>query len=323
MTEQKKTMEAAYYNEFGGPEVLEVGQMPMPQISDNQVLVKVAAVSFNPLDGYQRMGQLGDVQFPHIPQIDFSGIVTEVGSQVTDFKSGDRVIGANVDFQKDGAAAEYVALAIDDPTSMLVHAPSNVSLADAATLPCAALTAYQGLLTHCQVNKGDRIFIAGGAGGVGSFAIQIAKGLGAHVISSASSKNLDFLKSLGADDVFDYANDSLENHVNEKLDAVFSIAPISTEALDQFIPSIKEGGHLVSTLNPASEELAEQYKIKASTMAVTPATNDLQEVVKLVENNVVKPYVTERYPLDQIVQAHATAGQTHGKVIVVVDNDLN
>lgn len=293
----------------------------MPKISGDEILVKVAATSFNAADGYIRAGLLGRVAFPFIPHVDFSGIVAEIGTANRKWEIGDRVMGAFIPSLFNGAAAaEYVAV---NPKQIPVsHVPKNMILADCAAVPAAALTAYQGISCLCDVKADDRVAVIGGAGGVGSFAVQFAKARGARVISGVSRDSMAQVISLGADAVYDYRADALAHHAKPKFDAVFNTAPIAAEEVTVFLDSIRQGGCLVSTLNGADKMAAEKLKVKSKVMAVRSDSDQLRDIAVMIESGIIRPYITAHYTLDDIGRAHRDAVTAHGKIVIVVNGDI-
>ncbi len=321
MANYPKQMKAAYYTEYGGPEVIKIGEIATPIPDPDQLIVKVAATSFNAFDAYLRMGGLGEVSFPHIPHIDFGGIVVSVGENVDKFNVGDRVFGAQMlNFFRDSCAAEYVAVNPDEIP--IAKAPKSLSLVDCAALPAVSLTAYQGIVDHCKLQKDQKIFISGAAGGVGSMAIQFAKLQGACVIGSDSADAMDIMRTLGADEVMDYKTDTLDAYAPEKVDAIYNIAPVPSEAVTQLLYHVKKGGILVSTLNPADEAVAEACGVNAMCMAVAVNSERLNMFAQMVDQGKIKPYITGYYPLEEVVAFNTAAMSSHGKLILVVDETL-
>jgi NADPH:quinone reductase-like Zn-dependent oxidoreductase len=198
-TESSKVMKAARFFDYGGPDVLHVDDdVELPRPSVGQAVVRVAATSFNPVDAAIRGGYLREVvpvTLPHTPGIDFAGTVAAVGEGVVGWSIGEAVIGLLPSIADDGAAAEFVLA----PADVLSRAPSSIPLADAAALPCTALTAWQALFEHANLRGGQRVLINGGGGGVGGYAIQMAKQAGATVVATASARSRDTVHAFGAD----------------------------------------------------------------------------------------------------------------------------
>ena len=215
-------MKAIYQDKFGGPEVLKVGEMPDPKPAANEVVLEVKAGSMNPVDSKVRSGALWFLsgrKFPKVLGCDVAGEVIEVGSAVTRFKKGDAVVGmVNAMSGKQGANAQRVAI----EEQSLVSKPAGVSFLDAGALPVGALTAWQGLKIFGNVVAGNKVLINGASGGVGVFAVQLGKLLGAEVTGVCGAKNADFVRSLGATDVVDYAKEDFRNRAT-KYDVIFDI----------------------------------------------------------------------------------------------------
>lgn len=309
-------MKAIYYTEYGSPDVLTYGDQPTPTIDANQVLVKVAATSFNPADAMIRLGVMQTmlpIKFPYIPGFDVAGTVAAVGSKVTTFKPGDRVIGL-LDMVKSGATAEYVAIS----TANLVPFPATLSLADGAALPGAGLSAWQGVFALGQLQAGQRVLITGAAGGVGTFAVQFAKWRGATVIGTASSANASVLQALGLDQLIDYHTQTVAAALTDPVDLILNLAPLSDEDVTALLKQLKPGGRLVSTLNPADETVAKRLGVSAHQMAVAMVSADLAKIVDLVTHNQVHAEITQRVSFTDLAQVHEQVGHTHGKVVIEV-----
>ncbi len=321
MAEKKAAMKAAYYSEFGAPDVIQIGEFPVPEPAEDEVLVKIAATTCNPMDAYLRMGNMAKLQFPHIAQIDYSGVVCQTGANVTQFTPGDRVFGTQLNITRNGCAAEYEAINLKD--GMMVKAPESIPLTECGVVSGSCIAAYQGLFDHCRLEKGQRVFIAGGAGGVGAFAVQLAKSRGAYVIASDSADALDFMRELGADEVFDFKTETLADHVEEKqLDAAFNIAPVPAEAVAAILPYIKEGGYLTSTLNSPDEDVIAKSGVHFTKMATLAKNDELADIAGLIDSGDVKPCITQTFTLDEVAKVHALIGQTHGKMLIVIDDTI-
>lgn len=309
-------MKAVRYHQYGGPDVLQYEEVPVPDVSSDEVLIKVAATAFNPSDAAIRMGYLKDflpLELPFIPGVDVSGVIEQTGESVKGLKVGDKVF-ALLDLTKNGAAAEYVVCKAID----VAHAPKNIHLQDAAAIPGGALTAWQGLFDHGNLQSGQRVLITAAAGGVGSFAVQLAKWKGAYVIGTASEKSSPSLKELGIDEIIDYKNESIEDRVAEKVDVIFNLSPLASEDVTNLLHLLKKGGTLVSSSNPADENLATELGVHAVRMAVQRNAEQLSQVANLVDAGHIKPFITERVPLSNLATVHEKVGQTRGKVLIYV-----
>jgi NADPH:quinone reductase-like Zn-dependent oxidoreductase len=315
-------MKAVSYTEHGAPDVLIFGEIPLPELSENDVLVKVAATSFNPIEATVRSGAMKNslhLSFPYVPGLDMAGVVEKAGSAVTSFKKGDRVY-AYVNMMRNGASAEYIAVDAAD----LALAPETISLQEAATLPVAISTSYQGLIEFGNLQPGQRVLITAAAGGMGSFAVQLAKWKGAYVIGTASSKNIDTLKKLGVDQVIDYKNETLETALSEPVDLVLNLLRSSPADATSQMRVLKEGGTFVSATAIVDEQTAAEKNIKVVRMAARRDAATLSKMAKLIDTGVIKPNISERFPLAALATVHANfeAGKNSGKISIVVDENL-
>lgn len=311
-------MKAIVLKEFGGTENLEVQELPIPTVSESEVLVKVKSLSINPVDvktraGKGMAGRMKELK-PLILGWDVSGVVEAVGASVQGFKKGDEVFGM-VNFPGHGQAyAEYVLA----PESHLALKPAQISHEEAAAATLAALTAWQVLVTHAEIKKGDRVLIHAAAGGVGHYAVQIAKHLGAYVIGTSSQANKDFVLSIGADEHIDYKNQVLEEAVK---DVDFVLDTLGGDTIDHSLEVIKKGGALISIpsgLNQAVVDKAHAKGIKGSFMLVQSSGQDQTALAELLAKGTIKSEVAQVYSFANMAQAHAhvETARTRGKVIV-------
>lgn len=313
-------MKAVILKEAGSPEQLQLAEIEKPTISSNEVLIRAKALSINPVDMKTRLGKSFYNEFkskydPIILGWDVSGIVESVGENVKDFKTGDEVFGM-VNFPGHGKAyAEYVAA----PAGHLALKPSNISHEQAAAATLAALTAYQVLNRH--VKKGDRVFIHAAAGGVGHFAVQIAKILGAEVSGTTSQKNIGFVQSLGADHVIDYQKQPFET-VAGNFD--FVLDPLSGETLYKSIPTVKKGGTIITLPSAGFDEkmteAGKQNNIHIAFEMVESSGNDMRQIAQWLASGTLKPEVSQVYPFEKLPQAHASleTGRTRGKIAIAL-----
>jgi NADPH:quinone reductase-like Zn-dependent oxidoreductase len=311
-------MKAHLLNEAGGVENLVLGDMEQPNPKANEVLVEIKAISINPVDVKARAaGELLDMivgnERPVILGWDIAGKVTAIGANVTQFEPGDSVFGM-VNFPGHGKAySEYVAA----PESHLAKMPPNTSFEDAAATTLAALTALQVL--QPWVKKGDRVLIHAGSGGVGHFAIQIAKHLGAYVVSTSSTNNREFVLSLGADEHIDYRQQKFEEVVS---DIDFVLDGMGGEVLTNSLKVVKDGAEIISL--PTSEfpeevsAYAEQHNIDVSFLMVQSNGTDMNTLKGMLETGVLNPHVSKTFAFEEMADAHAQieSGRTVGKVIV-------
>jgi len=306
-----KTMKAVVVHEFGGPEVLKYEDAPRPQPKENEILVRVIAACVNPVDTYIRSGKFGPSgTLPLIPGRDIAGIVEELGPDATKFKKGDAVYG----YVLNGGYAEF-AVAAEKDVSLK---PSSLDFVQAAAVPVAGRTAWYALVETAHLAAGQTVLIQGGSGGVGSFAIQIAKARGAKVIATASTENQDLLKELGADVAIDYTKQKFEDVVKD-VDVVLETA--GKETLDRSYPVLKKGGVLVSIVGPPDKAKVEQYGIQAPTLSLSGSP--LTELAKLFDAKKIKVVVTQTLLLSEAKKAHEQVGTHHtrGKIVLKIADE--
>jgi NADPH:quinone reductase-like Zn-dependent oxidoreductase len=313
-------MKAIVLREAGEPENLVVTEIPIPQVKEGEVLVKVSAISINPVDIKTRRGmalfnQLKDDQ-PVILGWDIAGEVVEVGPGVTTLEEGDQVFGM-VNFPGHGKAyAEYVAA----PANHLAERAELVTPQEAVAGTLAALTAWQVLIDQSNVQPGEKVLIHAAAGGVGHYAVQIAKYLGAYVIGTASDANYDFVKELGADEFIDYTQGLFEDAV-EDVDVVFDA--VGGDYPQRSLQVLKDGGRLIAIAGGITEEVknqAEKRKIKAIPYLVHSNGDDMEQIAELLEAGTLKSHIFREYNLDEIAEAHrqSETGKTRGKIVIVL-----
>ena len=302
-------MKAIVINKKGSLDNLEIIDLPIPLINPGQVLVKIKACGINPVDWKGIVHSYFQMPF-YIPGTDISGTVVNVGAAVTAFKIGDDVIGS-LEWAKQGAFAEYVAT----EEKYLAHKPKNLSFEEAAAVPLASLTAWQGLFDKLDLQAGQKILIQAAAGGVGIFAVQFAKWKGAYVVAVASEKNIAFLKLLGADEILNYHTADFSTLSND-FDAVFD----SMASAEQTCKLLKKDGRYVSITAKPSAELAERYGISATNFLFVSDAGQLGEIVKLIEQEKVKVFLDKVFPLTAVKEALAyqQLGHSKGKNILTV-----
>nr|WP_220185897.1 NADP-dependent oxidoreductase [Paenactinomyces guangxiensis] len=301
--------------EYGGREKLHLTQTSVPQAGNDEVLVKIKSSSVNPVDWKARKGMLRghrDFHLPLIPGWDLSGVVVEAGSQVSKFKVGDAVYGMP-DLTKNGTYAEFIAV----KEEYLAPKPEGLSFLEAASIPLVGLTAWQSLIDHADVKPNSRILIHAGAGGVGSFAIQLAKHLGAHVVTTTSQKNEDFVRQLGADEVIDYREHDFAKFSG--FDCVFDTVGGAT--LQKSYKILKTGGTLVTIAGTPDPQLAKEFSVDIKHVEVQPNGQQLEEIRKLLEAGAIKPVVTRYFSLEEIQKAHelSESGHVRGKIGIIVN----
>lgn len=297
-----------------GPEALVIGEVPRPRPGRGEVLVRVHATAVTPTEFNwsptfnTRTGQ--PRPFPIILSHEFSGIVEQVGEAAERVKTGAVIYGMN-DWFSNGAQAEFCTA----PATAVAQIPVSLDRNKAATVPISALTAWQGLFDRCHLNAGERVLIHGGAGGVGVFAVQLAKWRGAHVIATASSRNLDFVRDLGAEEVLDYRSTPFEKVVRD-IDVVFDA--VGGETLARSWELVRSGGRLV-TIAADSESLKEQ-RAREAFFIVEPNHEQLAEVAALLNAGKLHAFVDAVFPLEQVREAYDAArrGGHRGKIVLQV-----
>ncbi|SHN27565.1 NADP-dependent oxidoreductase [Gracilibacillus kekensis] len=311
-------MKAIVIEQYGGKEQLKMQELEKPTPGENQVVVKLHATSINPIDWKLREGYLQEMlpfEFPIVLGWDAAGVVDAVGDGVEEFKVGDRVF-ARPDTTNRGTYAEYTL--VDE--NLLAPIPDNISFEEAAAVPLTALTAYQCLFDFGDVKKGDKVLLHAGAGGVGTFAIQLAKHKGAYVSTTASTKNIDFLLSLGADEVIDYTKQDFEDELK---DYDFVLDALGGDILDKSFHVVRDGGTIASIAGQPNQEKAKQKNIKADFIWLVPRGDRLKELADLLEQNKLSVTIGHRFPLSEagVKQAHALSESHHakGKIVITID----
>ncbi|MFE3983172.1 NADP-dependent oxidoreductase [Nocardia tengchongensis] len=308
-------MKAVFYRRYGDASVLEYGELPIPKMALDGVLLDVKAAAVNPIDWKAREGYLdpfADVVFPIVPGADVSGVVREIGVGVNEFAVGDEVVGCvREDYLSRGSFAQVMPA----PVRALAIKPPNLGWAEAAAMPLAALTSYQALVRVLDVQRGETVLIHGAAGGVGAVAVQIAVHLGARVIGTASERNHEFLRELGAEPV---------NYTVGLADSVRATAPDGVDVLldavgkrigRTVLPLLAPHGRFASVVDPKARELGGSY------VFTRPDTGDLPVVAALAAKGVFRVPVGAIFPLPDAAQAHllSQGGHARGKVVVAVD----
>ena len=311
------TMRAIQLQEFGGPEVLEVREIPRPVAGAGELLLQVRAAGINPVDTGIRSGgasSLSGAVLPYVPGFDVSGVVAAVGPGVTQFSVGDEVF-AMLNLRRGGGYAEYAIVKSDEAAAK----PPGSTHAEAASIPLVALTAWQTLFEVANLQAAQRVLIHAGAGGVGSVAIQLAKSRGARVIATASDYNQDFLRELGADVPVDYRNQRFEGFASD-VDVVLD--PIGGDTQVRSLAILKEGGTLVSIVGLTPEGRNPQRNIRATSYLVRPDSEQLTAIGELISEGQVQPIVTYRFPLERAPEAHeqSQTRRTRGKIVLEINS---
>jgi NADPH:quinone reductase-like Zn-dependent oxidoreductase len=313
---EKPMMKAVVAHEYGRPEVLKFEQIPRPEPKENQLLVRVIASSVNPADPLTLSGKYArefDTHLPLIPGYDIAGTVEKTGAKVTKFKTGDAVYGYPT---YGGGWAEYVTVSEGE----IAMKPSSLSFVEAAAVPMGALTSWQALVDVAQLHAGQTILIHGGSGGVGSFAIQIAKARGARVIATASTANQDLLRQLGADVAIDYTRQKFEE-IARDVDAVLD--PVGKETLARSYGVVKKGGIVMSLVAQPDPAELEKRGIRGASIFAHPDSGDLTEIAHLIDAGKMKPIVTQTLPLSEAIgaQEQAATHHTRGKIVLRIADE--
>lgn len=305
-------MKAIRIHQYGGPEVLAQVEMQRPTPGPDELLIKVHAAAVNPIDWKMRAGHVKEVfplTFPSTLGWDVSGTVEEAGGGVTQFQRGDEVYA----LVTGGGYAEYVAV----KAAVVAKKPRTLDHVHAAAVPVAGVTALQALFEVAQLHAGQKVLIHAAAGGVGNFAVQLAKTRGAYVIGTASSRNLTFLSELGVDKAVDYQKTRFEDAVRD-VDVVLDT--IGGETQERSFKVLKKGGILVSLVQPPSQELATNYGVRALFYGGHASSSDLAEIAKLIDDGKVKTFVETVLPLAEARRAHelSETGHARGKIVLKV-----
>ncbi len=307
-------MKAAQITEYGGKDVLRVtADAPKPMAQSGQVLIEVYAAGVNPFDWKVREGytkEMAELAFPATLGGDFAGVIAETGEG---FTRGQAVYGQANALGGQGSYADYTPV----KASQVAAKPESIDFATAAALPLASVSAYQALVDHMNLQKGQKILIHGGAGGIGSLAIQLAKHLGAYVATTASATNTDFVKSLGADEVIDYTTQDFSETLKD-YDAVFDT--IGGETNKKSYSVLRLGGALVSMADQPDEKLVKEHQITYTAQQTKVTPERLNAITKLIDDGTLKPVVDKIFPLEQAAEAleYQKTGAPKGKVVIQV-----
>lgn len=316
----EKSMRAIVIKKYGNPEVLEITNRPMPTFNNKQALIKVSATGINPIDYKIRKGMLRyfmPVKFPAILGYDICGEIVAVREQVSNFKKGDMVVVFS-NYLEGRGYAEYIA--IDE--KYIVKKPKNLTTTEAAGVPLSSLTALQALQKYGNIQPNSKVMIIGGTGGVGTFATQLAKVLGAKVTAVCSTSGLNLMKSFKIDHIIDYKKDALFTD-NKKYDIIFdTVGKCDFNKVKKYLT---ENGRYISTLPSKSTWISLITNLftnqKCYFVRVKPNANDLEYIVNQLEEDNIKLIVDKVYPFDQIIEAHkySESGHAHGKIILTIE----
>jgi NADPH:quinone reductase-like Zn-dependent oxidoreductase len=308
-------MKAIIINKYGNEDVLEYTDVERPEPKNDEVLVKVHAAAVNPVDWKIREsgGERFGLKLPIILGGDIAGTVEEIGVEVKNFKQGDAVYGMTVTGGFSGGYAEY-ALAKADAIALK---PNSISFEEAAAIPIGALTAWQSIFDLAHLKSGQRILITGASGGVGSMAVQFAKAKGAFVIGTASGRNEEFVRSLGADEFVDYTKQNFEEIV-KNVDVVFDTVGGDTQ--ERAFQTLKKDGFLATSAGTPSAEKAKEFGIEAEFVFCKPNAQQLAEINQLIEDGKLKIHIETILPLTEVKKAHqlSQSGRTRGKIVLQI-----
>ncbi|MEH2177746.1 NADP-dependent oxidoreductase [Nostoc sp.] len=306
-------MQAIRIHNYGESDALTLETIAQPEPQPNEVLIRVQAAGVNPLDWKIRAGYMKEVfpiPLPFTPGMDVAGIVEAIGTDVKAFQVGQAVYG---ELQM-GAYAQF-ATALQDAIALK---PETLDFVQAASVPMVAMTAYQGLFDHADLKPGQTVLIHAASGGVGMFAVQFAKWIGAHVIGTASAANAEFVRSLGADQVIDYKATPFEEVV-QNVDVVLDTLGGDTQARSYAV--LKPGGILVSTAAPPDAQKAQERGIRAEMMNMKPSASLLEEIANLLDSGQLKTVVAQTLSLSEARQAQelSQGGHVQGKIVLQIN----
>lgn len=308
-------MKAVRFDSTGGPDVLHLSDIELPVPGQGQVRLRVAASAFNAADAGMRGGFLPiPIELPHVPGYDVSGTVDAIGEGVEGVQVGDSVV-AFLPMERDGGAAEYVVA----PAQAVVAAPTSIPLTDAAALPSVALTAWQALFDDGRLQTGQHVLIIGAGGVVGSYAIQLAKLAGVHVIATASPRSITAVRAAGADQIIDHTATDVLGALDGPVDVLLNLAPIEPEQFAAAVVAVRDGGTVVSTTAFMATPSDEDRGVRAATVFVRADRERLATLVSLVDDGALTVQVDRRIPLAELPALHAEAASSgvRGKVVVL------
>src|SRR6266487_439357 len=311
-----KTMKAVVAHGYGGPEVLKLEDVPVPEAKENEILVRVIASGVNPADPLILNGKFAKEFGTHLPLIlgyDMAGVVVKTGAKIRKLKVGDPVYAYLL---WGGGWAEYC---ISNEGESAIK-PKSLSFTEVASVPLAALTAWQALVDVGKIQSGQTVLIHGGSGGVGSFAIQIAKARGVRVIATASTANQDLLKQLGANVAIDYTKQKFEEIVHD-VDLVLD--PVGRDTLARSYSVVKKGGIIVTLVSRCDEAELKKHEIRGASLSSHPDATELAEITKLIDDGKIKPIVSQVLPLIEAAKADAQAATHHtrGKIVLKIADE--
>jgi len=310
-------MKAAQLKKYGGREAVAMADISKPAISEGKVLIEVHAAGINPFDWKVRAGYMKEfipLTFPSTLGGDFSGVAVEAGPGAAGIKRGDPLFGQAYVFG--GGSGSFAEFALAD-TQKVAPKPKKIGHVEAGALPLVGVSALQALTEHLHLQRGQKILIHGGAGGIGSIAIQLAKHLGASVAATADDKNIPYVKQLGADQIVDYKKEKFEERLKD-YDAVFDT--IGGETYTRSFKVLKRGGIIVSMLEQPNQELMKRYGVAAVSQLTQVTADRLANLAKFVDQDVIKVHIEKTFPLDQAAEALSYLEEKHprGKVVLKI-----
>lgn len=315
-------MKAIAINEFGGPDKLQLMDLPVPEPQTGEILIKIKAAGVNPVDWKIRKGLLqGRLphEFPLVPGWDAAGIVAKVGNGVQHFAERDEVYAyCRKAIIKDGTYAEYVVV----PENNAAFKPSKMSFSEAGVVPLSALTACQSLFSEGQLKAGESVMIHAAAGGVGTYAVQLARNAGACVLGTAGLENHAYLLELGVSEPIDYVNADFRDIVRKKhpqgVDVVFDC--VGGNVFQKSVDILKQGGRLVSIIEPEGVKQLQARGINAHYVFVTPSRRQLSALTEMIEAGQLKAFISRSFPLKEAAEAQrlSETGHTRGKIVLIV-----
>jgi NADPH:quinone reductase-like Zn-dependent oxidoreductase len=306
-------MKASFFRKYGGPEVLEYGDLPDPAPAAGEILIDIQAASVNAADWKMRAGQYGAaIKFPHVPGRDFSGVVSALGAGANDFKLGDAVFGV-CEVPREGSYAEKIAIR----QAIVARKPERLTHVQTAAIGLVGLTALISIEETIRLKKGETILIQGGAGGVAGFAIALAKHIGARVITTASAANHDYVRKLGADEAIDYRTQDFTKLVRG-CDAVFDT--VGGDVTEKSFAVLRAGGRLASLAAGGAAPISPRGDVTSLRPKVDRDRPHLERVGRLVEQGIVPLPAIVEYPLAKAVEAHRISEARHlrGKLVLKV-----
>ena len=310
-------MKSAQISEYGDSSIIKINEVEKPSAGEGQVLVEVHSASLNPFDSVVRSGYMKEMlplQFPATLGGDIAGVVVELGDGVDSLALDDKVYGqASVVAGNSGAFAEYAVTKV----GQIAKVPDGLDFTTLASLPLVGVSALQALGQHINIRSDQKLFIHGGAGAIGSIALQIAKSIGAYVTTTATGDGIEYVKKLGADEVIDYKTQDFSKILKD-YDAVFDT--VGGDDFNKSLKVLKKGGIAVSMIAQADKKLAQELGVTAQTQATHVTTEALDKLRGLVNSGVVKPNVGKVFPLEQVKDAFIAreSGEVSGKIVLQI-----